>query len=332
MEKPFFRKHALESSGDECSATVSPAVVFFRRNLFSVVIGTVSFIYFIDSHQPDLFKATAKPLPQLQQITVSASADGTVEQIPVTLGEHVTLKTPLVLFSNENRQALEGTRLVSEQLKLEQSSLLQDIQHTQQLALQQASDNRFQQEMLNGQLEQLSEQSKIESSQISMAQNLVNKWRPLLAKGYVSTLQFAQEQSIVWGYESQYRSLLQQQYGTRQQLNVLNDQQLQLPLTTSVKINVLRRQLAQVDESLEQNENMPQRVVYTLSAGTVKSVFAKAGDAITTGQPLLTIEPDNVTGQITQRNSDVVLQYQKINDQSGNTSNSPHHKVSAHKV
>ncbi|WP_313685733.1 hypothetical protein [Pantoea sp.] len=332
MEKPFFRKHALESSGDECSATVSPAVVFFRRNLFSVVIGTVSFIYFIDSHQPDLFKATAKPLPQIQQITVSASADGTVEQIPVTLGEHVTLKTPLVLFSNENRQALEGTRLVSEQLKLEQSSLLQDIQHTQQLALQQASDNRFQQEMLNGQLEQLSEQSKIESSQISMAQNLVNKWRPLLAKGYVSTLQFAQEQSIVWGYESQYRSLLQQQYGTRQQLNVLNDQQLQLPLTTSVKINVLRRQLAQVDESLEQNENMPQRVVYTLSAGTVKSVFAKAGDAITTGQPLLTIEPDNVTGQITQRNSDVVLQYQKINDQSGNTSNSPHHKVSAHKV
>ncbi|WP_416414670.1 hypothetical protein [Pantoea sp. App145] len=332
MEKPFFRKHALESSGDECSATVSPAVVFFRRNLFSVVIGTVSFIYFIDSHQPDLFKATAKPLPQIQQITVSASADGTVEQIPVTLGEHVTLKTPLVLFSNENRQALEGTRLVSEQLKLEQSSLLQDIQHTQQLALQQASDNRFQQEMLNGQLEQLSEQSKIESLQISMAQNLVNKWRPLLAKGYVSTLQFAQEQSIVWGYESQYRSLLQQQYGTRQQLNVLNDQQLQLPLTTSVKINVLRRQLAQVDESLEQNENMPQRVVYTLSAGTVKSVFAKAGDAITTGQPLLTIEPDNVTGQITQRNSDVVLQYQKVNDQPGNTSNIPHHNVSAHKV
>ncbi|MDE1187822.1 MAG: hypothetical protein PW844_15270 [Pantoea sp.] len=332
MEKPFFRKHALESSGDECSATVSPAVVFFRRNLFSVVIGTVSFIYFIDSHQPDLFKATAKPLPQIQQITVSASADGTVEQIPVTLGEHVTLKTPLVLFSNENRQALEGTRLVSEQLKLEQSSLLQDIQHTQQLALQQASDNRFQQEMLNGQLEQLSEQSKIESLQISMAQNLVNKWRPLLAKGYVSTLQFAQEQSIVWGYESQYRSLLQQQYGTRQQLNVLNDQQLQLPLTTSVKINVLRRQLAQVDENLEQNENMPQRVVYTLSAGTVKSVFAKAGDAITTGQPLLTIEPDNVTGQITQRNSDVVLQYQKINDQPGNTSNILHHNVSAHKV
>ncbi|MBP2200213.1 hypothetical protein [Pantoea cypripedii] len=311
MEKPFFRKHTLESSGDACSATLSSALLFFRRNLFSLVIGTVSFIYFVESHQPDLFKATAKPLPQSQQITVSASTDGTVEQIPVTLGEHVTLKTPLVLFSNENRQALEGTRLVCEQLKLEQSSLLQDIQHTQQLALQQASDNRYQKDMLNGQLEQLLEQIKIESSQISMAQNLVNKWRPLLAKGYVSTLQFAQEQSIAWGYESQYRSLLQQQYGTRQQLIELNDQQLQLPLATAVKINVLRRQLAQVDESLEQNENTPERVVYTLSAGTVKSVFAKAGDTITTGQPLLTIEPDN---------------------QPGIATNIPHHKVSAHKV
>ncbi|MEG3129331.1 hypothetical protein SC171_10855 [Pantoea cypripedii] len=311
MEKPFFRKHTLESSGDACSESLSSALLFFRRNLFSLVIGTVSFIYFVESHQPDLFKATAKPLPQSQQITVSAATDGTVEQIPVTQGEHVTLKTPLVLFSNENRQALEGTRLVSEQLKLEQSSLLQDIQHTQQLALQQASDNRYQKDMLNGQLEQLLEQIKIESSQISMAQNLVNKWRPLLAKGYVSTLQFAQEQSIAWGYESQYRSLLQQQYGTRQQLIELNDQQLQLPLATAVKINVLRRQLAQVDESLEQNENTPERVVYTLSAGTVKSVFAKAGDVITTGQPLLTIEPDN---------------------QPGIAANIPHHKVSAHKV
>ncbi|QGY32730.1 hypothetical protein [Pantoea cypripedii] len=309
---------------------------FFRANLFSLVIGTVSVIYFVESHQPDLFKATAKPTPQSQQITVSAATDGTVEQIPVIKGEHVTLNTPLVLFSNENSQALKGTQLVSEQLKLEQTSLLQDIQHTQQIALQQASDNRFEKIMLNGQLEQLLEQTKIESSQISMAQNLVNKWRPLLAKGYVSTLQFEQEQSIVWGYESQYRSLLQQQYGTRQQLIELNDQQLQLPLATAVKINVLRRQLAQVNENLEQNENTPQRAVYTLSAGTVTSVLAKAGDAMTIGQPLLTIEPDHqqgiVTGQITQRNSDVAPRYQKINDQTGNTSNIPHHKVSAHKV
>lgn len=309
---------------------------FFRANLFSLVIGTVSVIYFVESHQPDLFKATAKPTPQSQQITVSAATDGTVEQIPVIKGEHVTLNTPLVLFSNENSQALKGTQLVSEQLKLEQTSLLQDIQHTQQIALQQASDNRFEKVMLNGQLEQLLEQTKIESSQISMAQNLVNKWRPLLAKGYVSTLQFEQEQSIVWGYESQYRSLLQQQYGTRQQLIELNDQQLQLPLATAVKINVLRRQLAQVNENLEQNENTPQRAVYTLSAGTVTSVLAKAGDAMTTGQPLLTIEPDHqqgiVTGQITQKNSDVAPHYQKINDQTGNTSNIPHHKVSPHKV
>jgi membrane fusion protein len=228
-------------------------------------------------------------------------------------------------------------------LKLEQSSLLQDIDHTQQLALQQVSDSRFQQAMLNGQLEQLADQIKIESAQMGMAQKLVNTWRPLLAKGYISTLQFEQEQSTVWGYESQYRALLQQQYGARQQLNVLNDQQLQIPLATSVKLNVLRRQLAQVDENLSQNETILQQALYMPSDGSVKSVIAKADNRMTGEQSSQAGEANSQQTATTRLISDKPVagmhrdnpggaHFQTINAQSANSFNSGHHSVSAHNV
>ena len=328
MEKPFFKKQIVDSSSAECGETLSPWVLLLRRNWVSFVLGSMTVICFVQSHplHARLAAATHATLPRPP--TSSAASDATLSQRQAAL-----TTASLELASAQAKLAAEKIRLVSAQLKLEQSSLLQDIDHTQQLAFQQVSDSRFQQAMLNGQLAQLAEQIKIESAQIGMAQKLVNKWRPLLAKGYISTLQFEQEQSTVWGYESQYRALLQQQYGARQQLSVLNDQQLQIPLATAVKLNVMRRQLAQVDESLSQNESTLQQALYMPSEDSVKSIPAKAGagesanpqntiTGLTSGKPVA----------VTLRENHAEPHFQRVNAQAGNTFSSGHHSVSAHNV
>ncbi len=343
MENPFFKKQIVESSGAECGETLSPLALLLRRNLVSLVVGTITVIYFVQSHPLHVRPSAARQAAQPQPVAFNAPAGGTLKQGQNSHGQPALTAASLELASAQTRLAAEKIRLVSAQLKLEQSSLLQDIDHTQQLALQQVSDSRFQQAMLNGQLEQLADQIKIESAQMSMAQKLVNTWRPLLAKGYISTLQFEQEQSTVWGYESQYRALLQQQYGARQQLNVLNDQQLQIPLATSVKLNVLRRQLAQVDENLSQNETILQQALYMPSDGSVKSVIAKADNRMTGEQSSQAGEANSQQTATTRLISDKPVagmhrdnpggaHFQTINAQSGNSFNSGHHSVSAHNV
>lgn len=343
MEKPFFKKQRVDSSGAGCSETVSPVAFLLRRNLVSLVVGTITVIYFVQSHPLHAPLAAATHAAPPPSSAYNAPAGGTAEQVQRSQAQPELTPAALELAAAQTRLAAEKIRLVSEQLKLEQTSLLQDIDHTQQLALQQVSDSRFQQAMLSGQLTQLAGQIKIEAAQIGMAQKLVNAWRPLLAKGYISTIQFEQEQSTVWGYESQYRALLQQQYGARQQLSVLNDQQRQIPLVTSVKLNVLRRQLAQVDENLSQNENTLQQALYMPSGGSVKSVIAKADNRVTGEQSRQAGEANSQQTATTRLISDKPVafihrdnpgraHFQTINAQAGNSFSSGHHSVSAHNV
>lgn len=296
MEQPLFRKQVLENPAREWLGSVQLATPVSDQiwAIISLSMGVAIMIWLFAGHYTRRVHVTGLLVPRTGLITVSATTAGVVEQIPVSEGGHVQKSNPLILISGEHTSRSLGatSASVTAQLQREAASLFQDIRDTRILESQQVSDNRLQQNMLNGQIEQLNAQLDIESRQIAMAQELVMKWRPLLAKGYVSTLQFQQEQSIVWSDQSQYKSLLQQRYVTRQQLSALNDQLAQLPLTTSAKLNELQRQLAQIQQTLAQNEAMRDSVLYPPSPGIVSSLLAKVGEAVSVGQPLLAIVPD----------------------------------------
>lgn len=186
---------------------------------------------------------------------------------------------------------------VSIQLQHEEVSLQQDIQNSRELEIQQVSDNRLQQRMLRGQIEQLTAQIIIAAKQTVLVNNLKDKWTPLLSKGYISLLQFEQEQALALSDKSQYKSLIQQRYSTQQQLIALSDQLIQLPLATSVKINELQRQLSQIEQTLAQNEATRDSVLRAPSSGTISSLLARPGETAQIGQALLAIVPNNTSLQ-----------------------------------
>jgi membrane fusion protein len=105
-------------------------------------------------------------------------------------------------------------------------------------------------------------------------------------------LQVEQEQSALLADESQLRSLQQQHAGTRQQLSALEDQLTQLPLAVSAKLNELRRQLAQVEQALAQNEASRASELRAPASGIVSSLLVKPGASVSLGQPLLAIVPN----------------------------------------
>ncbi|MET7142700.1 HlyD family efflux transporter periplasmic adaptor subunit [Xanthomonas sp. PPL139] len=232
-------------------------------------------------------------------ISLTANTLGVIDHVGVAEGDRVASGQVLVSLSGEHTsKALGNTAAsVSAQLQRQAGSLRQDIGDTQQLQDKQAEDNRTQQSALKEQLVQIDAQIAIEKKQMQLVQELVDKWSGLVAGGYIPALQVEQEQSALLADESQLRSLQQQRASTQQQLSVLNDQLTQLPLAVSAKLNDLRRQLAQVEQTLAQNEAARASELRAPASGTVSTLLVKPGASVALGQPLLAIVPDGSTLQ-----------------------------------
>ncbi|WP_267102661.1 HlyD family secretion protein [Xanthomonas sacchari] len=245
-------------------------------------------------HYTQRVHVTGLLVPRAGLISLTANTLGVIDHVGVAEGDRVASGQVLVSLSGEHTsKALGNTAAsVSSQLQRQAGSLRQDIGDTQRLEDKQAEDNRTQQSALKEQLAQIDAQIAIEKKQMQLVQELVNKWSGLVAGGYIPALQVEQEQSALLADESQLRSLQQQRASTQQQLSVLNDQLNQLPLAVSAKLNDLRRQLAQVEQTLAQNEAARASELRAPASGTVSTLLVKPGASVALGQPLLAIVPD----------------------------------------
>jgi membrane fusion protein len=301
MEQPLFRPEVSETTGQQWLGSVRLAYPVSHQlwTLISISIGIIIFIWLFTGHYTRRVHVTGLLVPQTGLITISANSTGIVDKIFISEGGQVHKGASLMLISGEHasRSLGDTSASVSAQLEHEAVSLRQDIWNTQELEVQQVSDNRLQQRMLRGQIEQLMAQITIASRQTAMVNNLKSKWAPLVSKGYISLLQFEQEQSLALSDESQYKSLIQQRYSTQQQLSALNDQLAQLPLTTLVKINELQRQLSQIEQTLAQNEATRDSVLRAPSDGIISSLLVRPGETAQVGQALLAIVPNDASLQ-----------------------------------
>ncbi|KAB7776109.1 HlyD family efflux transporter periplasmic adaptor subunit [Xanthomonas sp. LMG 12460] len=250
-------------------------------------------------HYTQRVHVTGLLVPRAGLISLTANTLGVIDHVGVAEGDRVASGQVLVSLSGEHTsKALGNTAAsVSAQLQRQAGSLRQDIGDTLQLQDKQAEDNRTQQSALKEQLVQIDAQIAIEKKQMQLVQELVDKWSGLVAGGYIPALQVEQEQSALLADESQLRSLQQQRASTQQQLSVLNDQLTQLPLAVSAKLNDLRRQLAQVEQTLAQNEAARASELRAPASGTVSTLLVKPGASVALGQPLLAIVPDGSTLQ-----------------------------------
>ncbi len=296
MEHSLFRDEAVDARSQAWLGTVRLATPLSTRAWTFVALGiaTTVLMWLFFGHYTQRVHVTGLLVPRAGLISLTANTLGVIDHVGVAEGDRVASGQVLVSLSGEHTsKALGNTAAsVSAQLQRQAGSLRQDIGDTQQLQDKQAEDNRTQQAALKEQLVQIDAQIAIEKKQMQLVQELVNKWSGLVAGGYIPALQVEQEQSALLADESQLRSLQQQRASTRQQLSVLNDQLTQLPLAVSAKLNDLRRQLAQVEQTLAQNEATRASELRAPASGTVATLLVKPGASVALGQPLLAIVPD----------------------------------------
>lgn len=296
MEGSLFRSEVLDAPSQAWLGTVRLATPVSTQawTVAALLIGASILAWLFAGHYTQRVHVTGLLVPRAGLISLTSNTVGVVDHVAAAEGDRVVAGQILVSLSGEHTsKALGNTAAgVSAQLQRQAGSLRQDIGDALTLRDKQAADNRTQQTLLKDQLAQIDAQIAIEKKQMALVQDLVNKWSGLVAGGYIPALQVEQEKSALLADESQMRSLQQQRAGTRQQLSALDDQLTQLPLATSAKLNELRRQLAQVEQALAQNEATRASELRAPASGTVSSLLVKPGASVSLGQPLLAIVPD----------------------------------------
>ncbi|SKB59169.1 HlyD family efflux transporter periplasmic adaptor subunit [Luteibacter sp. 22Crub2.1] len=291
----LFRREALEAQrtpwlGHVRIATPTSHLVW---SVGSVVFGAALVLLLIFGSYTRRERVTGLLLPQAGLIQVASWSSGTIDSISVSEGDVVHAGQSLFAVSGEHvSQKLGDTGAnVSISLERQRERLRTDIVGAQSLADEQSKGLSAQKRSLTDQMRQDDALLKIYNADEAAESALLGRMTDLYKRGYVSQVQFNQQQSAVFAAQAQVRTIMKSRAESSQQMASLTDQLAQVPMATQSKIGDLSRQLEQLNQSLDQNEANRLSVQRASHAGVVSSILVKQGQAITSGQTLMTEVP-----------------------------------------
>jgi len=294
-EQGLFLDEVLEARRVEWLGKVQLASPISHRvwTIVALLVSALILLWLFTGHYTRRERVTGSLVPQAGLIELTTNAPGTVTQVTAREGARVQKGDVLVMLSGATVSASMGdtAAAIIGQLNIERSHLLSDIADTKVSAENKAQGLKTQQGELRTQLQQLDEQLAIQRQQVQSLRTLLNKIQPLLDKGYVSSFQVQQQETSALDAEAQVKALNRERSQIEQQLSTINGQLTQLPLDTQDKLSDSSRQLAQVQQSLDQNEAQRASVLRAPRTGTISSVLVKNGQAVTAGQAVVAIVP-----------------------------------------
>jgi len=293
----LFRSEAIDAKRQSWTGAIRLATPVSHTVWTALVVATllIVFAWLYLGHYTRRAQVSGSLVPEQGLLEMTARTAGTVADTRIKEGDYVHAGDPLIVLSGErSSESLGDTNAaVSLQLKMQASRLQADIADTQRISMSQSHQFVTEKRLLEGQLSQLDAQLKIQQRQTESYTRVLEKIRPLVSKGYVSALQLQDQEAQALNAEAQVRALTRQRFEVSQQLSTLTAQVEQNPLTVDGKINEIRRQLAQGEQALAQNEAERSTVLRAPADGTISSLVVKPGQTVTAGQVLLALVPSN---------------------------------------
>lgn len=232
-------------------------------------------------------------VPTTGLVRLTARDAGTVWEVLVSEGTAVVPGQALLRISGEkNSQAWGHTAsAVTASLIMQEVALQAEMLGVDRLAAQQRDALRQSEVLLNGELRGFARQLDIAHQQTAGYVALLERIRPLVAKGFVSQLQVQQLEAQALDAKAQTEALLRQKADAQRQRSDTRSQLAQLPTNSDTKRSELRRQHAQLQQAMLENEAGRLSTVVATSAGTVSSLLAVVGQSLVPGEPLLAMVP-----------------------------------------
>ena len=297
MSQGLFRQEVIDARRGEWLGSIIAAAPMSRWLLtalaLALALAAAILLFLFFGHYTSRETVTGQLVPSAGVLNIAAPSMGTITQLHVHDGQQVKAGDVLLELSSEQDSATLGDThaLVARQLDIQRAGLQADLADQKLLSTQQSDALHAKAVLLRAQLVQVGGQLALQQQQVSSDQHLLQRLKPLGAKGYVSEVQIQQQTTTVLNAQAQYKTLVRQQLDIRQQLDATAQQLAQSPLDNATKRNDTERQLASLSQSMAQNEQQRAVVLRAPLAGVVSTVLLKPGQMVSAGQPLLSILP-----------------------------------------
>jgi membrane fusion protein len=293
--RSIFRSEALAAKRGEWLGSILVASPFSRWLWVTLAMSfaTALVLFLVIGRYTRRETVAGQLVPSAGVLNLAAANAGMITHVWVHDGQAVKQGDLLIEISSEQDSATLGDThaLVGQQLNAQRARLQTDLSTQQQLTTDQIDALRDKASLLREQVNQIADQLVIQKKVADSAEQLLERIRPLGERGYVSAFQIQQQQSTALDAQTQYKTLLRQQLDARQQWDATQQQLAQLPLDATTKRNDTERELAEIGQSVAQNEAQRAVVIRAPRDGVVSAVLLKEGQMVAAGQSTLSLLP-----------------------------------------
>lgn len=269
-----------------------PGWLFFGFGLFCVV-AIVALL--IGGHYTRHEQVDGSLVPSDGLLTVMPAAPGVVTRVWVHEGDNVRQGQPLLEISGEQDSATLGSThaAIATQLQVKRDRLQADLAEHARLSELREQDLRGRLNLLSEQIAQVSQQIVLQTQRANSSMSLYQQWATLENTGVVSKLQLLQQHDTALQNQLQLKSLTGQKAQLQQQAEQWQSELAQLPLIAEAKSSEIKRQLADVAQSLSQNAAQSALILHAPAEGIVTTVLVHKGQSVASQQFLMTVLPAN---------------------------------------
>lgn len=294
MSDALFRQEALDATKHKLMGTVALYSPPYRWLTISVVsafaLAIVAFLTFGTYTKRE--RVAGQLLPAKGLLTVAPPLAGTVIDARVREGQTVEAGAELAAVSSEIATQLGATRaMVGQQLKFQRERLQTDLARQTQLSDEARRGLWVQAAALNDQLEQIAQQKRQRTRQTELSRRQLDKLQAMREEGYASNSQVEQQEATLLDAQTRLQDLARQRLDVDRQLAQIRQQLRELPLNTRNRQNDIERKLAELDQSIAENEARRTVILRAPQASVVAALLAKPGQLVGAGQTIVSLLP-----------------------------------------
>lgn len=296
MDQHLFREEVLASRRVTQIGGVRLAVplshtflaIFFACTIAAAIIALSIGSYTRREH------AIGMLVPQAGLLEVAAGATGVIASLTVNEGDilHPEFRIGSIATDHSTNGAVETGATVLLELHQQQDRLEEDIAGTGSLAQRQAAALRRALSNADEGERVLRGQKDMQARLVASLMATVDRIKPLVARGYLSGLQFQQQEAELISAQVTERNLQHQIIDAQQSRDTTAEQLASLPLTIEARLNEQRRDLARIKQEIAQAELSRAMTITARSGGRVASVLVHVGQPVKPDDIILTLVPN----------------------------------------
>lgn len=292
----LFRREVLEAKRGSWLGSISLAqpvrlwvLAVLGAVSASVVLGFLAF-----GEYTRRSRVEGELVPDLGLSTVVAPSAGVIATLHAEEGDRVQRQAALLLI-NVPRVTAAGDDALKvlrqgQETRLESLGTLQDAQD-QQLQAQQLGI-RQQRDALRREVTQIESEIHTRGEQVRIGRETVQRYRQVADQRYVSLVQLNQQEQSMLDMLNAQQALQRQATSLRRTLAQLDQALAEVPQQRRAARATTERDLATLSQEAVQMEANGELLLRAPVAGLVASRLVEAGQAVQTGQPILSLLPD----------------------------------------